>query len=131
MYQPKRPGPVTAVVFLCFVFGGFGLVLYLCGIGGLGLFGYLLANPLDVPPGQPDPLGFIKKADEILPNLKYYVSVYFIFTWILCLIEVIAGIKLLKMRYSGRKLVLTYAVASILLQLTWLGINIVVVDPHD
>src|SRR5262245_39638714 len=110
MYKPKRPGPVTAVAVLCLAFGGSGLLLYLCGMGGFGLIGYLVANPPPLQPGQPDLVGFIKKIDQILPNVRYYFGAVIVITWVLCLIEVIAGLKLLKMRYSGRKLVLVYAV---------------------
>src|SRR5260370_12271409 len=119
--KPKRPGPVTAVAVLCLLFGGIGLVAYLCLMGGFGLIGYLSVNPLALQPGQPDPLALFKKVDQLVPSIKYYFMVRFICVWVLCVVEVIAGLKLLKMRYSGRKLAIVYAVCSIVLAIADFG----------
>src|SRR5262245_35830333 len=129
MEKPKRPGPVSAVAYLCLAFGGLGLVMYLCGIGVFGLLGYVMANPPEVQPGQPDPFSLLRKLDQIVPVAKYHFPVQLIMTWLLCLLEVIAGLRLLKMRYSGRRLVIIYAIAAIFLELASFGVYLSFLGP--
>src|SRR5947208_2778353 len=104
MNASKRPGPVTAVAVLCFVLGGGGLISSLCGLGMLGLFGYLVAHPPAVQPGQPDVAKLLDKVDSAAPAFKYYMMTASVATFVFCLLEVVAGIGLLQMRYWGRQL---------------------------
>src|SRR5260221_14343124 len=110
MYQPKRPGPVTACAVLFFVFGGLGLLASLGGLGVGGVAASFLSNPTPPPPGQPNLFDLWTKFDQRAPSFKYYFFGEMTLGLVMCLIEIIAGVGLLKMRYWGRRLGIFYGV---------------------
>src|SRR5713226_748265 len=103
MYQSKRPGPVTACAVLFFLIGGLGLLFNLCGFAGLAFIGWLLSQIPPPQPGAPDLQKLVDILFQRLPNVKYIAIAALSIAFILCLIEVIAGVGLMKMRYWGRR----------------------------
>jgi hypothetical protein len=129
MYQPKRPGPVTACAVLFFVFGGLGLVGSVCSLGVFGFFASFLSSPPPPAPGQPNFVELWKLFDQRAPSFKYYIFISLGIGLVLCLIEVIAGVGLMKMRYWGRRLGLFYGFATIVLALGAAWYSFTILNP--
>jgi hypothetical protein len=129
MYKPKRPGPVTAAAVLFFIFGGLGLAGSLCLLGVGAILASAISNAAPPPPGQPNPFELWTMLDQRAPSLKYYLFASIAIGMVLCLIEVIAGFGLLKMRYWARNLGIFYGVVAVLLAIGGTIYNVTVMNP--
>lgn len=129
MAKPVRPGPVTAMAVVCFLFGGMGILGYLTCLGGLTVAVSFLSNPPPPPAGQVNPWEVFLMLDRAAPSLKYFYFGTLSASLILCIVEVIAGFGLLKMRYWGRSLAILYALLSICLIVGESAYNFTVAQP--
>jgi hypothetical protein len=110
----KRPGAVTAIAVLHFVFGGLDIASALCiGVGSI-LFASMMSSMPPPPPGQPDIKEMFRVIDRNSPEAKWYLIGALVEALLAGILMITAGVGLLKMRYWGRNLTMIYAVMSIL-----------------
>jgi len=127
--KPKRPGPVTAVAVLFFIFGGLGLLGSLCGLTVATVLASIISNPPPPAPGQPNFVELWPMFDRHAPSFKYYIFIAMGIGAIMCLVEVIAGFGLLKMRYWGRRLGIFYAVVEIIIAIAAAAYSMTTLNP--
>ncbi|HLW64588.1 MAG TPA: hypothetical protein VKS79_04660 [Gemmataceae bacterium] len=110
----KRPGAVTAIAVLHFVFGGLDIAGALCiGIGSV-FFVSMMSSMPPPPPGQPDLKQMLQIFDRNAPTAKWYFVGVVVEMLVAGILMITAGIGLMKMRYWGRNLTIVYAIIRIL-----------------
>ena len=114
----KRPGAVTAVAVLHFVFGGLDIAGAMCGIAFSILVVAMVPSMPPPPAGQAAPKEMIQIIDRNAPTAKWFIVGALVEVFVAGIIMITAGIGLLKMRYWGRNLTIIYAIISILWTLT-------------
>ena len=114
-----RPPAVLVMAILNMVFGALGIFGLLC----IGLM-FLIMPQLPQPPGGNPAI----KVFEV-PAYKQSVFVFASIGAVLAILEIIAGIGLLRMKTWGRRLSIGYAVTTIVIQVIGLVVNIAYVNP--
>jgi hypothetical protein len=125
----KRPGAVTAIAVLHFVFGGLDIVGALCGIG-LAVMVVAMVPGLPAVPGQVGPKEMLQILDRNSPTMKWYMVGFITEALVAGVLMVTAGVGLLRMRYWGRSLTIVYAIISILWTLSSTVYGIAVMQPE-
>jgi hypothetical protein len=126
----KRPGAVTAVAVLHFVFGGLDLAGALCGLAFGILFVAMIGSMPPPPPGQPDMKEMLQIMDRNAPTAKWYFVGLMVEAILVGIIMITAGIGLLKMKFWGRNLTIFYAILSILWTLSSTAYLVAVLNPE-
>jgi hypothetical protein len=109
----QRPGLVTAVAVLNFIFGGLGLLGALClgvAVGGLAA---LVSNAPAPKPGEPDLKDFFKIFTDI-PGYVPFAIASVVMGLIMAIVLLVSGFGLLKLRNWARILCFIYATYTIL-----------------
>jgi hypothetical protein len=125
----KRPTAVTVIAILNIVFGGLGLLCYACiGIGIVFLYGALSKAPAQDPQAQllKDMLTSMK--DEIPGFLPFLIGSS-VFSLVMCIILIVAGIGLFSLQRWARVLCIFYSVATIATQIGFLIYRVAVLNP--
>jgi len=109
----QRPGLVTAVAVMNFIFGGLGLLGALCGGLAIAGFAALMSNAPAGKPGEPDPKDLVKVFTDI-PGYVPFLIASLVMGLIMAIVLLTSGFGLLKLRNWARVLCFVYAGYTIL-----------------
>src|SRR5262249_8465194 len=109
----ERPTVVTVMAILNFIFGGIWLVMLACS-GLILLVASSLVGSLPRMPNAPDPTEQMTVMYERIPGFVAFTVVSLTLGVVVCLLLIVSGVGLLKMRPWGRWLCVAYACLSIL-----------------
>lgn len=125
----QRPGLVTALAVMNFIFGGMGLLGAVCGGLAIAGFAALMQNAPPGPGGGPNPM---KELVDVFTNIPGYVPFMIgsvVMGLIMSILLFVSGFGLLKMRNWARKVCFVYAVYTILATIGGTVYQAVVVQP--
>jgi hypothetical protein len=131
----QRTTPILVIAILHLVGGGLGLILSLCGCGGLVMSNALSSAIPTVPqrPGQPPPPPnaneITKYMDDHVPGYRAFQFGSVALSLLLDVMLISAGIGLLSVQPWARWLSLAYAPLSILIRLVGFVYQLVWVTP--
>jgi hypothetical protein len=109
----QRPGLVTAVAVLNFIFGGLGLLWALCVGTIIGVVAAVWQNLPAPKQGEPDPKELFKLVLDV-PGYVPFVIASVAVGLIMSVVLIVSGFGLLKLRNWARYACFVYAVYSIL-----------------
>jgi hypothetical protein len=109
----QRPGLVTAVAVMNFIFGGLGLLGAFCLAIMIGGFAALTSNAPAAKPGEPDLKDFFRIFTDI-PGYVPFLIASLVLGLIMSIILLTSGFGLLKLRNWARVLCFIYAGYTIL-----------------
>jgi hypothetical protein len=110
----QRPGLVTAVAVMNFIFGGLGLLGAFCGGLVILLFATVLQNAPPGPAGQPNPMKDLIDIFTSIPGYVPFMIASLVLGVIMSIVLLISGFGLLKLRNWARILCFVYATYTIL-----------------
>lgn len=123
----QRPGLVTAVAVINFIFGGLGILGAVCGgIGILFLGAMANAQPQG---GGPNPIKELIEVFENIPGYIPFVIVSMVLGLIAAVMLIVSGFGLLKMRNWARIFCICYGVYLLLNTAVGLVYTYTVVNP--
>src|SRR5437016_3312150 len=116
--KPERPVVVLVFAILNLVFGGLGILGFLCG--GIVL-AFVFAAFSSAPPGTAIP--------HFPSGLVTLFAVLFIYGFIMAVVLILSGIGLLNMRRWARNAAIAYSIITIVYSIVATVINISYVGP--
>ena len=116
--KPERPVVVLVFAILNLVFGGLGVLGFLCG--GV-IFAFVFAALSSAPGGAPIP--------QFPPGLVTLLVIVFIYSFIMAIVLIISGIGLLNMKRWGRNTTIAYSIITIVYSVVSTVLNIAYIGP--